>query len=97
MRKHDMRPSISGDPMLRLLSLFTCFFLAALLVFFPRVAADRWGVADPIAAGFMLWSMVAGLVSGLGLELRLAGLRAALSSEACLLALVLSLLRMAGH
>lgn len=97
MRKHDSHPSMPGDPVLRLLSLLTCLFLAVLLVLFPRVAMDRWGVADPVAAGFIVWSMVAGLVSGLGIEPRAVGLRVSLSSEACLLALVLSLVRIAGH
>ena len=85
------------DPGFRLLSLVTGVVLAFLLVAFPRVALDRWGVADPAAAGLLVWAMTAGFACGVGLAPRHLALRGLLSSEACLFALVLSLLQIASH
>lgn len=99
MSRHDLDHPASDhpDPGFRILSLATGVVLALLLVLFPRVAMDRWGGADPLAAGVLLWAMGAGFASGLSLVPRQRVLRGLLSSEACLLALVLSLLRIASH
>ena len=85
------------DPGARLLSLVTGALLAVLLVVRPEIALDRWGVADPLAALWLLWSMLAGLASGTGWPLRRGALRQLFSSEACLITLVLAFLRLATH
>jgi predicted membrane protein len=85
------------DPGARLLSLVTGALLAVLLVVRPEIALDRWGVADPLAALWLLWSMLAGLASGTGWPLRRGALQQLLSSEACLITLVLAFLRLATH
>lgn len=85
------------DPGLRLLSLLTGVLLAVLLMAFPHIALDRWGVADPLAALSLLWAMAAGFASGFGLRPAWRPLRLVSSSHACLCALVLALLRVAGH
>lgn len=85
------------DPGARLLSLVTGALLTVLLVARPEIALDRWGVADPLAALWLLWSMLAGLASGTGWPLRSGALRQLLSSEACLITLVLAFLRLATH
>lgn len=99
MNRHDLEQPVphQPDPGFRILSLFTGAVLAFLLVAFPRVALDRWGVADHAAAGLLVWAMSAGFASGMGLVLRSRVLRGLLSSEACLFALVLSLLQIASH
>ena len=99
MDRHDLDQPVlhQPDPGFRILSLATGVVLALLLVLFPRVAMDRWGGADPLAAGVLLWAMGAGFASGLSLVPRQRVLRGLLSSEACLLALVLSLLQIASH
>ena len=70
MSRHDLDHPASDhpDPGFRILSLATGVVLALLLVLFPRVAMDRWGGADPLAAGVLLWAMGAGFASGLGLD-----------------------------
>ena len=68
-----------------------------LLVARPEIALDRFGGADPLAALWLLWSMLAGLASGTGWAPRPGALRQLLSSEACLLTLVLAFLRLATH
>lgn len=93
----DARMPHDTDPVLRLLSLLTGALLAVLLVAFPHIALDRWGVADPLAALWLLWAMLAGFASGFGLWPAWWPLRLAASSHACLGALVLAVLRMAGH
>lgn len=85
------------DPGARILSLVTGALLAVLLVARPEITLDRWGVADPLAALWLLWSMLAGLASGTGWPLRRGALRQLLSSEACLITLVLAFLRLATH
>ncbi|MBS0353668.1 MAG: hypothetical protein JSR83_07165 [Proteobacteria bacterium] len=85
------------DPGLRLLSLLTGVLLAVLLVAFPHVALDRWGSADPFAALCLLWAMAAGFASGLVMRPAWWPFRLAASSHACLFALVLAVLRVAGH
>ncbi|MBS0371256.1 MAG: hypothetical protein JSS57_18900 [Proteobacteria bacterium] len=85
------------DPGLRRLSLLTGVLLAVLLTAFPHIALDRWGVADPLAALWLLWAMVAGFASGFGALPAWRPLRLAASSQACLSALVMAVLRMAGH
>lgn len=99
MDRHDLEHPASHhpDPGFRLLSLVTGVVLAFLLLAFPRVALDRWGVADPAAAGLLMWAMVAGFACGMGLVPRQRVLRGLLSGEACLVALVLSLLQIASH
>ncbi|TXH85649.1 cyd operon YbgE family protein [Thauera aminoaromatica] len=93
----DLNASGRPDPGARLLSLVTGALLAVLLVARPDIALDRWGVADPLAALWLLWSMLAGLASGTGWPLRRGALRQLLSSEACLITLVLAFLRLATH
>lgn len=93
----DLNASGRPDPGARLLSLVTGALLAVLLVARPDIALDRWGVADPLAALWLLWSMLAGLASGTGWPLRSHALRRLLSSEACLVTLVLAFLRLATH
>ncbi len=96
-REVEHMSSDKPDPGFRILSLLTGILLIVLLTVFPQVAMDRWGVADHLAALLLLWSMSAGLVSGVGF-VPLHGLpRLLLSSQACLFALVLALLRIAGH
>ncbi|MBL8436141.1 MAG: hypothetical protein JNL99_14535 [Zoogloea sp.] len=94
-----MQLNASGrpDPGARILSLVTGALLAVLLVARPEIALDRWGVADPLAALWLLWSMLAGLASGTGWPLRRGALRQLLSSEACLITLVLAFLSLATH
>ena len=94
-----MHLNASGRPGLgaRILSLVTGTLLAVLLVARPEIALDRWGAADPLAALWLLWSMLAGLVSGTGWPQCRGALRQLLSSEACLLTLVLAFLRLATH
>ncbi|MDD3325954.1 MAG: cyd operon YbgE family protein [Zoogloea sp.] len=92
-----LKASGRPDPGARLLSLVTGALLAVLLVVRPEIALDRWGVADPLAALWLLWSMLAGLASGTGWPLRRGALRQLLSSEACLITLVLAFLRLATH
>ena len=92
-----LKASGRPDPGARLLSLVTGALLAVLLVVRPEIALDRWGVADPLAALWLLWSMLAGLASGTGRPLRRGALRQLLSSEACLITLVLAFLRLATH
>ena len=59
----DLNASGRPDPGARLLSLVTGALLAVLLVARPEIALDRWGAADPLAALWLLWSMLAvGLV-----------------------------------
>lgn len=99
MRKRDADDAIpeAPDPGFRILSLLTGIVLVVILSVFPHVAMDRWGVADHVAALLLLWSMSAGLVSGVGF-VPVRGLpRLFLSSQACLFALVLALLRIVGH
>ena len=93
----DLNASGRPDPGARLLSLVTGALLAVLLVARPEIALDRWGAADPLAALWLLWSMLAGLASGMGWAPRPGVLRQLLSSEACLLTLVLAFLRLATH
>jgi len=85
------------DPGARLLSLVTGALLAVLLVARPEIALDRWGAADPLAALWLLWSMLAGLASGTGWPTPHGALRHLLCSEACLVTLVLAFLRLATH
>lgn len=85
------------DPGARLLSLVTGALLAVLLVARPEIALDRWGAADPLAALWLLWSMLAGLASGTGWRAPRGALRHLLRSEACLFTLVLAFLRLATH
>ena len=94
-----MEHKISNEPDsgFRLLSLATGIVLALLLTVFPQLAMTRWGVADHVAALLLLWSMSAGLVSGVGFVPLQWFPRLLLSSQACLFALVLALLRIAGH
>ena len=61
------------------------------------LALDRWGVADPTAAALLVWAMLAGLASGTGWRPGRTLPRRLLCSESCLVALTLSLLRIAGH
>ena len=89
--------SDAPDPGFRLLSLATGIVLALLLTVFPQLAMTRWGVADHVAALLLLWSMSAGFVSGVGFVPRHRLPRLLLSSQACLGALVLGLLRVASH
>lgn len=96
-RDTDAPLAAHPDPGFRALSLLTGVGLALLLGFFPHIAMDRWGGADPLAAGLLLWAMAAGLASGIGGFRPPAAARPLLTSEACLLALVLALLRIAGH
>ena len=93
----DLNASGQPDPGMRVLSLVTGALLALLLVARPEIALDRWGVADPLAALWLLWSMLAGLASGTGWSPRPGALRLMLSSEACLFSLVLAFLRLATH
>lgn len=99
MRKIHPEAGMPGatDPVLRVLSLLTGVLLAVLLIAFPHIALDRWGVADPVAALWLLWAMAAGFASGFGVLPAWWPLRLAASSHACLSALVLAVLRMAGH
>lgn len=99
MRKSEVEPtrSNSPDPGFRVLSLLTGILLVILLTVFPHVAMDRWGAADHVAALLLLWSMSAGLVSGVGFVPLQWLPRLLLSSPACLFALVLALLRVASH
>lgn len=85
------------DPGARILSLVTGALLAVLLVARPEIALDRWGGADPLAALWLLWSMLAGLASGTGWPAPRGALRHLLCSEACLVTLVLAFLRLATH
>lgn len=85
------------DPWLRLLSLLSGLLMASLLVFFPSIAQDRWGGPDPVAALLLVWAMAAGLVSGVGITLRNVFVELLLCPHACLLALVLSCVKIAGH
>ena len=93
----DLNASGQPDPGSRILSLVTGALLAVLLVARPEIALDRWGVADPLAALWLLWSMLAGLASGTGWPRRRGALRRLLSSEACLLTLALAFLCLATH
>jgi len=93
----DLNASGQPDPGARILSLVTGALLAVLLVARPEIALDRFGGADPLAALWLLWSMLAGLASGTGWAPRPGVLRQLLSSEACLLTLVLAFLRLATH
>ena len=70
--------------------------LALLLVLFP---GWRWtaGAAPTRLRRVLLWAMGAGFASGSEPGAPAAVLRGLLSSEACLLALVLSLLQIASH
>ena len=92
-----LEPPAAADRGMRILSLVTGALLAFLLVTRPEVALDRWGDADPLAAWWLLWSMVAGFASGTGVTPRPPALRHLFSSEACLLSLVLAFLRLATH
>ena len=92
-----LEPPAAADRGMRILSLVTGALLAFLLVARPEVALDRWGVADPLAALWLLWSMLAGLASGTGWPRRRGALRRLLSSEACLLTLALAFLCLATH
>ena len=92
-----LEPPAAADRGMRILSLVTGALLAVLLVARPEIALDRWGAADPLAALWLLWSMLAGLVSGTGWPQCRGALRQLLSSEACLLTLVLAFLRLATH
>ena len=94
--EEDITPD-APDRGFRLLSLLTGVVLIVLLTVFPQVAMDRWGAADHVAALLLLWSMSAGLVSGVGFVPLRGGARLLLSSQACLFALVLGVLRVAGH
>lgn len=85
------------DPGLRILSLVTGIVLIVVLTVFPHVAMDKWGAADHVAALLLMWSMSAGLVSGVGFVPIWSLPRLLLSSQACLFALVLALLRIIGH
>ena len=93
----DLKAPGQPDPGMRALSLLTGALLAFLLVARPDIALDRWGVADPLAALWLLWSMLAGLASGAAWAPRPGALRLLLSSEACLFSLVLAFLRLASH
>ncbi|KAB2966439.1 cyd operon YbgE family protein [Zoogloea sp.] len=96
-RRPDDITSAAADRGFRVLSLLTGIVLVLLLTAYPHVAMDRWGAADHVAALVLLWSMSAGLVSGVGF-VPAGGLpRLLLSSQACLLALVLGVLRILGH
>jgi predicted membrane protein len=99
MGRHDLgHPAPHHpDPGFRILSLVTGGVLAVLLLLFPRVALNRWGEADPLAAGLLLWAMSAGFASGLGLAPAPRAARGLLSSGACLLALVLSVIQIVTH
>ena len=98
MHRHDLDHLPTGhDPVARALSLLTGLLVAALLIFQPRVALDRWGVADPTAAALLVWAMLVGLASGTGWRPGRTLPRRLLCSESCLVALTLSLLRIAGH
>lgn len=99
MRKSEVEHITSDkpDPGFRILSLLTGILLIVLLTVFPQVAMDRWGAADHPAALLLLWSMSAGLVSGVGFVPLQWFPRLLLSSQACFFALVLALLRVAGH
>ena len=92
-----LEPPAAADRGMRILSLVTGALLAVLLVARPEIALDRWGGADPLAALWLLWSMLAGLASGTGWPLRRGALRQLFSSEACLITLVLAFLRLATH
>ena len=92
-----LEPPAAADRGMRILSLVTGALLAFLLVTRPEFALDRWGGADPLAALWLLWSMVAGFASGTGVTPRPPALRHLFSSEACLLSLVLAFLRLATH
>jgi predicted membrane protein len=96
-REVEHMTSAKPDPGFRVLSLLTGILLIVLLTVFPQVAMDRWGAADHLAALLLLWSMSAGLVSGVGFVPLQWFPRLLLSSQACLFALVLALLRVAGH
>lgn len=96
-RRADGITPDAPDRGFRLLSLLTGVVLIVLLTVFPQVAMDRWGAADHVAALLLLWSMSAGLVSGVGFMPAGGAPRLLLSSQACLLALVLGVLRVAGH
>lgn len=86
------------DPGIRILSVLTGLVVAGLLIFAPHASQDRWGTADPFSAFLLLWSMGAGFASGLGLAAGLPRVaQAFLSSPACLGALVLAMLQIAGH
>lgn len=90
--------SIKDDAGIRILSVLTGLVVAGLLIFAPNASQDRWGEADALAALLLLWSMGAGFASGLGLAARLPRVAGALlSSPACLGALVLAMLQIAGH
>ncbi|MBL8452390.1 MAG: hypothetical protein JNK97_06545 [Zoogloea sp.] len=90
--------SSKDDAGIRILSVLTGLVVAGLLIFAPHASQDRWGGADPLAAFLLLWSMGAGFASGLGLAAGLPRVaRAFLSSPACLGALVLAVLQIAGH
>lgn len=96
-RRADGITPDAPDSGFRLLSLLTGVVLIVLLTVFPQVAMDRWGAADHVAALLLLWSMSAGLVSGVGFMPAGGVPRLLLSSQACLLALVPGVLRVAGH
>jgi predicted membrane protein len=90
--------SSKDDAGIRILSVLTGLVVAGLLIFAPHASQDRWGAADPFAAFLLLWSMGAGFASGLGLAGGLPRVaQAFLSSPACLGALVLAVLQIAGH
>lgn len=93
----DLKAPGPPDRGMRILSLITGALLAFLLLARPEIALDRWGVADPQAALWLLGAMSAGLASGCGWTPRPPALRSLLSSEACLLMLVLAFLRLATH
>ena len=81
----------------RLLPLFVGVLLIIVLTAYPPLLADRSGAADHVAALFFLWSMCAGLVSGVGF-VPLAWLpRVTLSGSACFLAVLLAVARVASH
>ena len=90
--------SSKDDAGIRILAVLTGLVVAVLLIFPPHANQDPWGAADPFAAFLLLWSMGAGFAGGLGLAAGLPRVaRAFLSSPACLGALVLAMLQIAGH
>jgi len=77
--------------------LLVAILLIVVLTVYPPVLADASGAADHLAALFLLWSMSAGLVSGVGF-VPLAWLpRVTLSTTACFVTLILALVRIAAH
>jgi hypothetical protein len=92
----DLNASGRPDPGARLLSLVTGALLAVLLVARPEIALDRWGRRP--AGGAVAAVVDAGRpCQRHWLAPRRGALRQLLSSEACLLTLVLAFLRLATH